>query len=111
MESGCESADYHQLMAATPKRRRMRAALSRRAEAEIGPGALALDYVVAWVARGGLIADLATSLADELGESVSRQILSLVVHRLAPDATARIVVARRGSTGVPSQEAAILAQA
>ena len=82
-------------MAATPKRRRIRAALSRRAEVEIGPDALGLDYVVGWVAKGGLISDLAKSLADELGESVSRQILSLVVHRLAPDATERVLAARR----------------
>jgi hypothetical protein len=72
----------------------MRDALLKRAESEIGGDAVAFDYVLAWVARGGLISDLANSLADELGESVSRQILSLIVHRMAPDATERIAAAR-----------------
>lgn len=56
-------------MASTPKRRRLRAALARRAEAEIGPGAAPLDYVEQWVASGGLITELAANLQAEMGES------------------------------------------
>jgi hypothetical protein len=82
-------------VASTPKRRRLRAALARRAEAEIGPGAAPLDYVEQWVANGGVITELAANLQAEMGESISRGFLSLIVHRLGPDATARILGARR----------------
>lgn len=81
-------------MAATPKRRRLRAALTRRAEGTIGPGATPLDYVERWVANAGLITELAASLQREMGESISRGFLSLIAHRLAPDATDRIATAR-----------------
>lgn len=84
-------------MAAMPKRRRIRAALLRRAEADLRQGATQLDYVLAWVSPGGLISELATSLQEEMSESVSRSFLSFVVHRLAPDATERITTARRRS--------------
>jgi len=66
----------------------------RRAEATIGPGATPLDYVERWVARGGLITELAASLQQEMGESMSRGFLSLIIHRLGPDATPRIAAAR-----------------
>jgi len=84
-------------MASTPKRRRLRAALARRAECQIGEGATPLDYIVTWVARGGLITELAASLRDEMGESMSRGFLSLIIHRLAPDATERIAAARHSA--------------
>ena len=82
-------------MAATPKRRRLRATLARRAGTEIGPGATPLDYVEHWIASGGQVTELAASLQREMGESISRGFLSLIVHRLAPEATARITDARR----------------
>lgn len=82
-------------MASTPKRRRLRATLARRAEANIGLGATPLDYVERWVANGGLITELAASLQSEMGESMSRGFLSLIVHRLGPEATTRITAARR----------------
>ena len=82
-------------MAATPKRRRLRAVLARRAEATIGPGATPLEYVERWIVGGGLISELAASLQDEMRESMSRGFVSFIVHRLAPDATDRIVAARR----------------
>jgi hypothetical protein len=85
-------------MAATPKRRRLRAALTRRAEATIGLGATPLDYVERWVANRGLITELAASLQSEMGESMSRGFLSLIVHRLAPDATDRIIAAATTGT-------------
>ena len=81
-------------MASTPKRRRLRAALTRRAEAEIGPGATLLDYVERWVANGGRITELADSLQEEMCESISRGFMSLIIHRLGPDATERIAAAR-----------------
>jgi hypothetical protein len=82
-------------MASTPKRRRLRATLARRAEAAIAPGATPLDYVERWVANGGLITELAASLQTEMGESMSRGFVSLIVHRLGPEATDRITAARR----------------
>ena len=82
-------------MAATPKRRRLRAALTRRAEAAIGPGATPLDYVERWIVNGGQVAQVAASLQEEMGESMSRGFVSLIVHRLAPDATERIAAARQ----------------
>jgi hypothetical protein len=81
-------------MAAMPKRRRMRACLARRAINELGEGATPLDYVCAWLAGGGLISTLARSLQEELQESVSRPITSMLAHALAPDASARIAAAR-----------------
>jgi hypothetical protein len=84
-----------------PKRRRMKVALLKRARAELGPGATALDYVCAWIAGGGLIKDLAASLQEQLRESVSRSILSTLVHHLAPDASAQIAEARKvGATAL-----------
>jgi hypothetical protein len=85
-------------MAAMPKRRRMREALSRRALSDIGAAAEPIDSVCAWVASGGQIAHLAQSLAAELGESVSRSILSMLAHRLTSDATERISAARLEGT-------------
>jgi hypothetical protein len=93
-------------MAATPKRRRLRATLARRAEADIGPGATPLEYVERWIANGGQVTQLAASLRDEMGESLSRGFLSLIIHRLGPDATTRIVAARRKA---PSTLAAVTA--
>jgi hypothetical protein len=83
------------MMAAMPKRRRMKAALLKRAHAGIGPKASALDYVCDWIVGGGLIKDLAMSLQEALGESVSRGILSTLSHGLAPDASVRIAQARK----------------
>lgn len=81
------------------KRTKVRAALRERARIELGDAATALDYVCAWVARGGLITDLAREIATDIGESCSPSFLSLITNRLGPDATARIVAARRD--GVP----------
>lgn len=88
---------FHRLlsMAATSKRRRLGATLLPRAGLEIGPEAALLDYVLSWIERGGLISYLAKSLQTELGESISRFFLSLIVYRLAPDATVRIATTRR----------------
>lgn len=85
-------------MAAMPKRRRMREALARRASSVIGAAAGPIDYVCAWVASGGQIAHLAQELEVELGESVSRSILSTLAHRLTPDASERISAARLEGT-------------
>ena len=84
-------------MAAMPKRRRMKAALLKRARAQISPDATALDYVCQWIASGGLVKGLAASLQEQLGESVSRSILSTLVHHLAADASPRIAEAREAS--------------
>jgi hypothetical protein len=79
----------------TPKRRRLQAALKQRAQAQLGPDANALDYVLSWLERGGLLAELAMDIQQSMAESVSRRWLSFVVHRLAPDAPDRIDAARR----------------
>lgn len=81
------------------KRAKVRAALRERALAGLGDAATGIDYVCAWVARGGLITDLAREIATDIGESCSPSFLSLIINRLGPDATERIVAARRD--GVP----------
>jgi hypothetical protein len=90
-------------MAAMPKRRRMKAALLKRARAALGPDATALDYICQWIAGGRPIKDLAASLQCQLGESVSRSILSTLAHHLAPDASTRIRSARETSTSEVAQ--------
>ena len=82
-------------MPGTPKRSRLQAALKLRAQAQLGPDAKALDYVLVWLEQGGLLAELAMDIERSMAESVSRRWLSFVVHRLAPDAPDRIDAARR----------------
>jgi hypothetical protein len=89
------------------KRTKVRAALLKRARAEIGVGATGLDHVCAWVARGGRITDLAREIATDIGESCSPSFLSLIINRLGPDATPRIMAARRD--GVPPIQSAVTA--
>ena len=81
-------------MKPTSKRRRLRAALLRRAQVAIGANATALDYVEQYVANRGRFSDLARSLQEEMGESLSRGFLSFIARRLAPDARTRIAMAR-----------------
>jgi hypothetical protein len=75
-----------------------------RAHREHGPTATPLDYVVAYVAGGGQFVELAKELPVEMGEPLSRRFLSLIAHRLAPGAGARIVAAR-GSSAEPREAA------
>jgi hypothetical protein len=86
-------------VAGTPKRARMRAALTARARAVLGDRGTALDYCCLFIASGGTVGDLARSLTCELVESVSRPITSVLIHRLAPNASERIYEARRGGDG------------
>ena len=44
-----------------------------------------------------LITELAASLRVEMGESMSRGFVSLIAHRLGPDATERIAAARHSA--------------
>jgi hypothetical protein len=81
-------------MPGRPKENRVLAALAQRAVAELGDEATPLEYVVDYISGGHTLADLAVSLADELKESVSRQLISGAAHRLAPDAKERIAAAR-----------------
>jgi hypothetical protein len=78
----------------TKKRTKVRAALAARARDSIGDDAVPLDYVCDYVAGGGLVSRLASDIATDIGEACSRSFLSLIIHRLAPDATARIAEAR-----------------
>jgi hypothetical protein len=84
------------------KRHKMRAALLQRAEQELGEGKVALDYVRWWVSTGRSVKALAESVQAEIGESVSRNFMSFIVHRLSPDATSRIVAARRDAASALS---------
>lgn len=93
----------------TKKRTKLRAALTARAVTELSDDATALDYVCDWVASGGMITQLAVGLARDMGESCSRSFLSLIIHRLAPDATTRIAEARmRGADALLEQAIEIL---
>jgi hypothetical protein len=87
------------MMKPTSKRRRLRAALLRRAQAAIGANATALDYVEQYVANRGRFSDLAASLRLEMGEPLSRGFLSFIANRLASDARRRIAAARQEAHG------------
>jgi hypothetical protein len=79
----------------TPRKRAtLRAALLARARNEIGDHAHAIDFVCKQVGEGMTVRQMALMLADDMGESCSRSFLSLIIHRLAPDATARIAASR-----------------
>jgi hypothetical protein len=78
-------------VAARPKERRVKAAIARRAATA---GQTPIDYVCAWLARGGRFPELSQSLALELGESVSRRLASTAAHHLALDADERIAAAQ-----------------
>lgn len=92
-------------MASRPKRQRLLAALRDRAHAELeDPDASALDFVVHFVGGGGLVSELALSLAEEMGESVSRTFLSGVIHNIAPDASQQVVAARRRAAALLAEE-------
>ncbi len=82
-------------MAGKPKEARLLAALEKRAVRELGDGATPLDFVCDYISGGKTFIDLAGELATELGESVSRQFISGTANALAPDAKARITVARQ----------------
>lgn len=81
------------VMAARPKERKLKAALLRRARAELGTSATIADFVAGWVEDGRTISDLARSMEAEMGESCSRSWLSGVLNR-APEDKARITAAR-----------------
>jgi hypothetical protein len=83
-------------MASSPKRRRVRETLRRRAESRHGVGAGPIDAVYDWVRAGGTVATLAESLAAELGESVSVWWLKFVISRLAPDASENVATIALG---------------
>ena len=79
----------------TPRKRAtLRAALLARARNEIADDATALDFICRQVAAGITVRDMAAAIAVDMGESCSRSFLSLIMHRLAPNATERIAAAR-----------------
>jgi len=82
-------------MAGKPKEARIVAALTKRAASELGPDSTPLDYVCTFLAGGKMFPDLAASLAAELNEPVSRQLVSGAAHALSADAKERIATARR----------------
>jgi hypothetical protein len=82
-------------MAGKPKEARLVAALSKRATLELGDDATALDFVCHYLAEGRMFTDLAAEMAVELGESVSRQLMSGAANALAEDARERIAAARQ----------------
>jgi hypothetical protein len=82
-------------MAGQPLKRRVLEALQARATSALGEEASALDYAVEWIASGKSVQALADSLAAELQTSVSRPLVSSILHSAASDATARLDAARR----------------
>lgn len=92
-------------MAGFEKRRRIVAALDARAAAEIGQEASALDYILEWVANGRFLSDLATEIARDPNEDVSRTALSHAAHRLSPEASERIAQARRAGADALAEDA------
>lgn len=98
-------------MAGTQKQTRLLAALERRAQSTIGESASILDYVEQFVQGGGMLATLATDLAEEMGESISRPFLSNTVNNLSGDAKQRIGLARREGASALADEAVMIADA
>lgn len=92
-------------MAGNPKAAKVREALAARAVRELGEGASALDYVCMSLEGGQLLNQLAAELETELGEAVSRTLLSHTVHRLADNARDRIAAARRVGASALVEEA------
>ena len=89
-------------MASQPLRRALEWALQGRAEARLGPGATALDYVELWLTSGKTFRLLSQDVAKELGRPLSRNFVSFVCNRLAIDARDRILAARRAAAHSPS---------
>jgi hypothetical protein len=90
-------------------RARVMRALAMRATRELGPGATVLDYACKFVAEGGRIGQLATLLAQDLGEPVSRPFVSGILNNLTDDAKSRLAEARRESAMALVEEAAQIA--
>jgi hypothetical protein len=77
-------------MAGHPKRGRLIKELERRAELT-GPGASALDYLCAYLERGGRFALLARELEVSMGEPISRPpLVSNTAHWLDGNAGERL---------------------
>jgi hypothetical protein len=98
-------------MPGAPKKRRLIAALEKRAQAEIGEGATALEYLEHFIASGGFFEKLAEDLAVEMAEPVTRTFLSKTAHDLDPRATDRLDAARRASAPVQAERAVVIADA
>jgi len=87
-----------------PLQNRVVAALTERAVKTLGDDATPLAYAADYVAGGRTIADLAVDLAADLGEPVSRQLVSQTIHALEPNAKERIEAARKESALALAEE-------
>lgn len=84
---------------------------SARAVAQLGEEATLLDYAADWIAAGRSVQALAESLAAELETSVSRPLVSSILHNAAPDASNRLDAARREAAEALVEEATQIADA
>ena len=99
-------------MPGRPKRQRLIAALEQRTRAELGdnePGEAPftpLDLAVAHIASGGTILGLAREIAAEIGEPISRELLSRLLHtNYGPEADRRLNEARKQGAHAMVEEA------
>jgi hypothetical protein len=97
-------------MASRPKEQRLKDALQRMADRELGEGAEILDFVVFRVEAGDTITALAQEIAVEMGEAATRGWISWVLNRLTPEAKSRIAAARRGAAMALAEEALAVAE-
>jgi hypothetical protein len=98
-------------MPGQPLRRRVTEALAARAVQAIGDDASVIDYGVEWIASARSVQALADSLAAELQTSVSRPLVSSILHTAAPDASERLDAARREGAYALVEEATQIADA
>ena len=92
-------------MAGSPLKRQVLDALRTRAIEQLGENGDPLDLACDHIASGGSIAQLAREIGVAIGSSVSRPLLSGVLHNLAPDASERLDAARRQGAGALVEEA------
>jgi hypothetical protein len=83
----------------------MIAALEQRTRDEMGEGATVLDYAEQWIASGKTILDLARDLATQMGEPISREIVSHYLNTFSEDAKQRIAAARIAGAHALAEEA------
>lgn len=93
-------------LAGRPKQRALAAELEKRAREEIGDGATALDYVVAWVASGKTQLKLVEEISQIAGMEIMHATMAKWLRdKFGEDATIRLEAARRDGAHVMVEDA------
>ena len=91
-------------MAGRRKLTKLRATMKRVAEAEMGPGTEAIEWICTQIDSGKTVGQLAAFFAMKMGEGCSRSWFSYVINR-DPSHKARIAAARRDAAQATLEEA------